>query len=51
MAQMAIDPIKFASFIREPKTAIRRAGLSNKAAAVLHKGDQNVLYDLLSSDS
>src|SRR5208337_4522900 len=50
MAQIAIDPEKYASFIREPALTLRRAGLTDQEAAVLDQGDWDRIYGLLTSD-
>ena len=50
MTGLALDPEKFASFIRDPKTTIENSGLSGEEAAVLEAGDQNRIYGALSFD-
>ena len=50
LVRLAIDPEAYGQFLADPAASAREGGLSDAQLDVLTGGDQNRLYDALTSD-
>jgi len=48
---MAVDPHEFGAFVRDPRAAARKAGLTPREREILLSGDHNRLYAALVADA
>lgn len=50
LVRLAVDPQEFGAFIRHPRAAARKAGLTPREREILLSGDHNRLYAALAGD-
>lgn len=51
LTDISLDPVKYASYVRDPDAAMRSAGLTDEAQSALRSSDEGVILERLTGEA